>query len=58
MMYRVPAHRRRYDNLPRFAILPIRNANFIQVKDEFGDTPLDVFIQILYCSVEKNSRYV
>jgi hypothetical protein len=58
MMYRLTAHHRRYDNFPRLAIFPVRDANFVQVEDEFSCTPLNMFIPILDCSVKEHSGYL
>jgi hypothetical protein len=57
MIYRVTKRRGEGDNFVGFAIFPIRDANFVEIKDQFGYTALYVVVQILNYSLEKQSRY-
>jgi hypothetical protein len=38
MMYHLTKHRRGDDNFLRFAVFPIRDANFVEIKHQFGYT--------------------
>jgi hypothetical protein len=58
MMYRLAADHPRSDNLSLVAILPIRNATFAEIENQFSYALLDVFIQILDCSLEECSPYL
>jgi hypothetical protein len=51
VMYHLAAHRRRDHNLSRFAIFPIRNANFVQIENQFSCTLLAYLVQ-------EHSRYL
>jgi hypothetical protein len=57
-MYRLTTHRGEGDNFLRFAIFLIRDANFVEIKHQFGYTALYVLVQILNYSLEKRSRYL
>jgi hypothetical protein len=52
------AHRGPYDNFPRLAIFPVRDANFGQIERQSRHTSLAVFISILDCSVKKHLGYL
>jgi hypothetical protein len=56
MMYRLSKDRGGDNNCLRFAAFPIRDANFVEIKHEFGYPALYVIVQILNCSLEKRSR--
>jgi hypothetical protein len=58
MMYRLTRHRGGDDNFLRFAIFPIRNANFVGIEHQVGHTVLYVTVQVLDHSPEKCSRYL
>jgi hypothetical protein len=55
MMYRPTDHRRGYINCLRLATFPVQDANFVQIENQFSQTGLDVFIQIMDCSLEERS---
>jgi hypothetical protein len=57
-MYRLTTHRQPYDNCLRLAISPVRNANFVWIKHQFSQTPLDVFFQVLNSSLQEHSGYL
>jgi hypothetical protein len=57
MMYRLNTSDGRCQKIPRLVIFSVREANFLQIEDQFGHTALDMFIQILHCSVKKQSGY-
>jgi hypothetical protein len=57
-MYRLTGHRCRSENFPRLAIFPARDANSVQIEDQFSHTPLNMLIQILDCLVEVRSEYL
>jgi hypothetical protein len=42
----------------RFAIILVRDANLIEIENQFGYTSLYMFVQILHCSLEKRSRHL
>jgi hypothetical protein len=46
------------DNFLRFAVFPIRDADFVEIKHQFGYTVLLALVQILNCSLEQRSRYL
>jgi hypothetical protein len=58
MMYRLTRHRRPDDDCLGLAIFPVRNANFVWIEHQFSDTPLNVFFQILFCSLQERSGYL
>jgi hypothetical protein len=58
VMSLLSSHRRRHDNFSGVTIFPIRNASFLEIENQLGRTPLNVFIQTLDCSVEERSRYL
>jgi hypothetical protein len=47
------ADHQRYDEVPPFAIFPVRNTSFVEIENQFNSTSLDVFFQTLECSMEK-----
>jgi hypothetical protein len=53
MMYHLAANHVQGEDVPRFAIFPVRNAKFVEIKNQFSCSWLDVFIQILDCSMAK-----
>jgi hypothetical protein len=57
-MYHLTKHRGRDENWLHFAVLPIRDANFVEIEHQFSYTALDVIVQILNSRLEKRSRYV
>jgi hypothetical protein len=58
MIYRLSKHRGEGHNFLRFTVIPIRDANFIEIKHQFGDTALYVPVHTLNESLEKRSRYL
>jgi hypothetical protein len=58
MMYCLTDYRSRDDNDLCLASFPVRNANFIQIEQQFNQKPLDVFISIMDCSLEEHSGYL
>jgi hypothetical protein len=58
MMHRLIKHRGEGDNFLRCAVFPIRDADFVEIKHQFGYTSLRVLVQILNYSFEKHSRYL
>jgi hypothetical protein len=44
-MYRLTEGRGECDNFRRFAVFPIRNADFVEIKQQFGCTALYVIVQ-------------
>jgi hypothetical protein len=57
-MYRLTKHRGEGDNFLRFGVFPIRDANFIEIKHQFGYTSLYLLVQILNYSLQKRSQYL
>jgi hypothetical protein len=57
-MYPLTKHRGEGDTFLCVVIFPIRDANFVEIKHEFGYTALYVLMQILKYSLEKHSRYL
>jgi hypothetical protein len=58
MMYRLTKHRGEGDSLLRFALFPIRDANFLARKHQFGYAALYVLVQILNQSIQKPCGYL
>jgi hypothetical protein len=58
MMYRLTKYRGDGDHCLRFAVFPIRDANFVEIKHEFDYTALYVLVQILNYFLEKRCRYL
>jgi hypothetical protein len=56
MMYCLTKHRGRDDNFLRFAMFPIRDANFVELEHQLGHTARCVIVQVLDRSLEKRSR--
>jgi hypothetical protein len=57
-MYRPTKHRGEGDNFLHFAVFPIRDADFVEIKHQFGYTALYVLVQILNYSLDKRARYL
>jgi hypothetical protein len=58
MIYRLTEHRGQGDPVLRFAVFPIRDANFVEIERQFDYRALYVVVQILNYSLEKRSRYL
>jgi hypothetical protein len=58
MMYGLTKHRGGDENLLRFEVFPIRDANFVEIEYQVGHTALYVIVQFLDCSLGKRSRYL
>jgi hypothetical protein len=56
MMHRLIKHRGEGDHSLRCAAFPIRDADFFEIKHQFGYTTLYIVVQILNYSVEQHSR--
>jgi hypothetical protein len=57
-MYRLTNDRDEDDNFLRFAVFPIRDANFVEIKHQLGYPALYVLVQIPNYVLEKRSRYL
>jgi hypothetical protein len=58
MMYRLTKHRGDSDTFRRFAVFSIRDAEFVEIKHQFGYTAVYVLVHMLNYSLEKRSRYL
>jgi hypothetical protein len=58
MMYHLTKDRGDGDDFLRFAVFSICDANFVEIKHQFGYTALYVVVQILNYSLEKRFRYL
>jgi hypothetical protein len=56
MMYRPTIHGRGDDNFSCLAIFPVRDANFVEIENQFGYTALYMFVQIPHYPLEERSR--
>jgi hypothetical protein len=48
----------RHGNFSRFPIFPVRNANFVQIENQFSCRHLDMFVQKLDCSFEEDRWFL
>jgi hypothetical protein len=55
-MYRPTIHRRRDHNFSYRASFPVREANLIEIENQFGYTALYMFVQIPHDPLQKRSR--
>jgi hypothetical protein len=57
MMHRLTIHGHPGDNYSRFAIFSVRDANLIEIENQFGSTALYMFVQIPNCSLKEPFRH-
>jgi hypothetical protein len=46
MVYHLAKHRGEGDNSLRFAVFPVRDGDFLEIKHQFGCTAIYVLVQI------------
>jgi hypothetical protein len=51
-------HRGQYDEISPPAIFSAPDVNFIQIENHFSCAPVDVFVQILECSMKDHPKYL
>jgi hypothetical protein len=56
MPYQLTIHGRWDGNFPRFAFFPVRDADILEIENQFEFTALYISVKIPNCSLKKRSR--